>query len=49
MHLKSGKKSCKIIISSSLGVPMNIPDPSEFGVIRLSYSWSEQENVVCGG
>lgn len=28
---------------------MNMPDPSEFGVIRLSYSWSEQENVVCVG
>lgn len=28
---------------------MNMPDPSEFGVSRLSYSWSEQENVVCVG
>ena len=26
---------------------MNRSDPSEFGVIGLSYSWLEQENVVC--
>lgn len=26
---------------------MNRSDPSEFGVIGLSYSWLEQENVEC--
>lgn len=47
VSLKSGTKICRIILSS-LGVPVNMPDPYEFGVIRFNYSWLEQENVECG-